>query len=93
MSRFGYNERGEPNGCTESRMVHFVLERGPRVGRHVAAVITDVWIDKSGVKTGFVGLTLFPAGRDGIMETQIPSAAYDPTGSQPGTWHHVERVD
>jgi len=79
-------------GLIEGRVVHFVLDRGPNIGRHISALVIDVWFDEEGNRTGFVGLRIFPAVRDEIASLRLVSVAYDGSGSKPGTWSWIERV-
>ncbi len=76
-------------GLTPGRMVHYVLESGPKVGTHRPAIVVDV-LDPAGSCElhVFVSRGDFPTGEHpGLGYAAV--AAYSEK-HEPGTWHWIE---
>lgn len=78
------------DGVVEGRIVHFVMDHGPYVGQHRAAMIVRVW----NTATGMANLTVFPDwDNDHVPEglSWQPSVPYS-EDHEPRTWHWIERA-
>jgi hypothetical protein len=80
------------DGLTEGRIVHFVMDSGPREGDHRPAIVVRVW-DKT---AGYVNLQVFtdstndgPENASGVVWKG--SRSYSET-KEPGTWHWIEKA-
>ena len=73
---------------TIGRNVRYVLTSGIRRGQSRAAIITQVWNGIPAYPHSEVNLTVFPdLANDEGAEKYNTSVPYDPSGSEPGTWH------
>jgi hypothetical protein len=76
----------------EGRIVHFVLDRGPRQGEHRPAVVVRV-----PAGTWHINIRVFLDEHDGILDYHsqpkeslfLHEVSYDASAT-PGTWHHIE---
>lgn len=75
------------DGLTVGRMVHYVAYGTPGgefpAGKHRAAIVTETY----GAATA-VGLCIL--NPTGVFFAQ--SVPYDETGTEPGTWHWIEKA-
>lgn len=81
-------KQASPVKPTIGRNIRYVLTQGIRRGEPKAAIVTQVWNGLPAYQHSEVNLTVFPdLANDEGAEKYATSVPYDPTGTEPGTWH------
>ena len=91
----------EPQPPSIGRIVHYILESGPKAGEHRPAIIVNVW--QTGEKPLLGNAVQLQVFTDSSIEESFndclppvmwkTSRSYaDPAEQAPGTWHWPDRV-